>query len=210
MSSQPPFVVSTAFGTFSLPRVGRSTVMPPKPRAPAGKSTGHARHRVAKSLREVYQDACTENGVKHQNSAFVKLLPDKPNTPYAHDTIDLTNNYVGDKGVVAVAAVIQQIHQLRHVNLSKNGLRNAGIVALCAVIAKHRSITSIDVSENYISHGAAVALEQLLIENPRITAVYCADTKLDVAERLRLKELAAANAARRAAEPAAGTAAAQA
>jgi hypothetical protein len=38
-----------------------------------------------------------------------------------------------------------------------------------------------------------VALEQLLQENPRVTSVDFADTKLDVEERLRLKELAAAN-----------------
>jgi hypothetical protein len=169
--------------------------MPPKAaRAPVGKNASHARTSKAhKSFREVYDDTCRDKAA-HPNSAFQRLLPEKKDVAFPGDVLDLTNNYVGDAGIVPVAAVLERCHSVKQVIVAKNGLRNKGIKALCTALAKHPGVTSLDVSENYISHGAATALESLLMENPRIVHIDFADTKLDVAERLRLKELAAQNA----------------
>jgi Ran GTPase-activating protein (RanGAP) involved in mRNA processing and transport len=167
--------------------------MPPKvARAPVGKNTAHQRSRVAKSLREVYDDACRDLDV-HPNSAVQRLLPEKQGAALASESLDFTNNYVGDKGILPVCAVLQRCPNLKHVSFVKNGLRNAGILALSSALAKHPGVTSLDVSENYISHGAANALVSLLKENPRILKLEFADTKFEVNERLELKELVAAN-----------------
>lgn len=162
-------------------------------RAPPGKAPGHRTAKPSKSLRELYEDQCREHAA-HPNTAFAKILPDKQGMPLTAEVLDLSNNYVGDKGIVAVAGVIQRCTHLKRIVVAKNGLRNAGIRALCSALAKHPSVTALDVSENYISHGAAEALTALLTENPRIVQLDFADTKLDVEERLRLKELAAQNA----------------
>ena len=151
----------------------------------------------SKSLREVYDDARKEISSSKPNSEVVRMLPDKPGivlqTPSGSDMLDLRRNYVGDKGLVPVLAVIQRSPQLRRLNFAENGLRNNAIKVMCATLAKHPGVTSIDVSDNYISEGAGRALEQLLKENPRITELNFNNTKIEVDLRLRLKELVSQN-----------------
>ena len=167
-----------------------------RPVKPAGKAATHGaagRGRAAKSLRETYEDSCREHAA-HPNSVLLKLLPDRQGVGLASDTLDLSRNYVGDRGVMPVLAVCQRSTQLKRLVLVENGLRNAGVINLCAVLAKHPSVTAVDLSSNYISQGAATALAQLLSENPRIVDLGIANTKFDVDARLRLKELTQHNA----------------
>eukprot|EP00760_Papus_ankaliazontas_P034943 PhM_4_TR7558/c0_g1_i2/m.3775 len=117
------------------------------------------------------------------------MLPEKPGHVLATDSLDLRRNYVGDRGLIPVIAVVQSSPQLRRINFAENGLRNNAVKVMCAAIARHPTITSVDVSDNYISEGAGRALECLLKENPRIVELQFANTKLDVDVRLRLKEL---------------------
>ena len=175
--------------------------MPPRPRAPQGKSSSHSRSKVAKSLQEIYEDSCRDEGV-HPNSTFFRLLPDKPGVLLLQDSLDLHRNYVGNRGIVPVLAVIQRCPQIKRLILTENGLRNSAVEAICHMVAKHGSITSIDLSDNYISEGAAVALEQLLTETPRITDVGLVNTKIDAETRLKLKNLAGSNQASAAANAA--------
>lgn len=168
--------------------------MPPpvRARAPQAKNTAHSRQKVAKSLQEVYDDACRESNV-HPNSAFYKLLPDRPTAPIPGESLDLRRNYVGDKGMVPVLAVVQLSQHLKKLDLTENGLRNAAVERLSAVVAKHKGITSINLSDNYISDGAAKALETLLKENNRIVDLTLVNTKIDAEARLRLKTLCGQN-----------------
>eukprot|EP00759_Apiculatamorpha_spiralis_P048535 PhF_6_TR4375/c0_g1_i1/m.5904 len=180
--------------------------MPPQPiRAkvppggPSGKPTGNPRGGVSgagkqtKSLRDLYEDACKEVQMSKPNTVFLSMLPDKPGGTLASDTLDLHRNYVGDKGLVPILAVVQRSPQLRKLNFGENGLRNNAIKVMCAALVKHPGVTSIDISDNYISEGAGRALEQLLKDNPRITDLGIANTKIDVDLRLRLKELVTQN-----------------
>lgn len=171
--------------------------MPPKTnvRAPGGKNTAHQRSKP-KSLRDVYEDSCRENGV-HPNSVFSRMLPEKQGSSLHGDTLDLSRNYLGDRGVVPAMQVLHRCPNVRRVILTENGLRNAGVQAACAIMTRHQGLTSVDFSDNYISQGAAVAIEQLLLENTRIVDVGITNTKFDVDQRLRIKELAATNAATR-------------
>jgi hypothetical protein len=171
--------------------------MPPKnARAPAGKNSSHQRGKVSKSLREIYEEGCREHGV-HPNSTFAKLLPVKQGVTIHDDTLDLSRNYLGDRGIIPVAAVVQRCPNVKRLVLSENGLRNNGVKSLSAVLVKHVGITSLDLSDNYISHGALGALEHLLLDNPRVVELSIANTKFEVDARLRLKDLAAANLAKR-------------
>lgn len=170
--------------------------MPPKAAAgkPAagGKGAG-ARSKVSKSLKEVYEETCRDQLV-HPNSAFTRLLPEKQGASVAGDTIDLTRNFVGDKGIAPVMAVVQRCPNLRKVHLNDNGLRNHGVGTVCMALSKHQGVTSIDLSDNYISKGAGDHLLKLLQDNPRITDVVINNTKIDVEQRLQIKQLAATNA----------------
>lgn len=178
--------------------------MPPKAAVkPGGKSVAPGRSKVAKSLKEVYEDACRDQTV-HPNSSFLEKLPDKQGVSVAGDTIDLSKNFVGDRGVGPVMAVIQRCPNLRKVQLCDNGLRNRGVGLVCSALVKHQGVTAIDLSDNFISKGAADFILKLLQDNPKIVEVGIANTRIDVEERLQIKELAAMNAQnqQRAAAPA--------
>ena len=146
----------------------------------------------SKSLREIYEETCIETKVT-PNSVFLNNLPNKVGMVLNSDTLDLSRNYVGDRGLVPVLAIVQRSPQLQKLNFSENGLRNNAIKAMVAVLKHHPEVVSIDVSDNYISEGAGKALESLLKENTRITDLQFNNTKIDVDLRLKLKELLSTN-----------------
>jgi hypothetical protein len=164
--------------------------------AAATTTTGAApRQRVAKSLRDVYEEACKSADV-HVNSALAKFFPERHGAPLSGEVLDLSRNYVGDRGLVPVLSVIQRSPHLKRLVLCENGLRNNAVKHLCTVAAKHPNLVSIDLSDNYISEGAGNAIEALLLENPRILEVSFRNTKIDSHEqRLRIKELMERNIA---------------
>jgi hypothetical protein len=169
--------------------------MPPKAavKAPAGKPSGHPRPKLSKSLREVYDEACREH-CAHPNSNFLKLLPDKPSVGLSLDVLDLSRNYIGDRGLIPVLTVVQRSHAVSTLLLMENGLRNAAVKALCATLARHPTINKINLSDNYISEGAGKALEALVRSNTKIVELEINNTKIDVDLRLRIKEVVAHNA----------------
>lgn len=154
-----------------------------------------SRQRVAKSLRDVYEEACKAADV-NVNSALAKSFPERHGAPLSGDVLDLSRNYVGDRGLIPVLSVIQRSPHLRKLILCENGLRNNAVKHLCAVAAKHPNLVSIDLSDNYISEGAGNAIETLLLENSKILEVGFRNTKIDSHEqRLRIKELMERNIA---------------
>jgi hypothetical protein len=163
--------------------------------ASGGAAAAAGRARVAKSLRDVYEESCRASNV-HVNSSLSKFFPERHGAPISVDTLDLTRNYVGDRGLIPVLSVIQRSPHLRKLVLCENGLRNNAVKLLCNVAVKHPSLVSIDLSDNYISEGAGSAIENLLAENPRITEVGFRNTKIESHEqRLRIKELLERNIA---------------
>lgn len=172
--------------------------MPPKrPTQPAGgrgvrKATStFAKPRVP-SLQETYMRACAEVGLR-PNSAVLGLLPEKGGAEFGSVTLDLSRNYVGDKGVAPIFATLQRMPNVRAVVLSENGLRNKGIELLCTSAAQMTQLEFIDVSDNFISDGAAVALERLLMANRHVKDVAFENTKIPVEWRVRLLNALEAN-----------------
>jgi hypothetical protein len=156
---------------------------------------GATRQRVAKSLRDVYEESCKTADVR-VNSQLAKFFPERHGAPLTGDVLDLSRNYVGDRGLVPVLSVIQRSPHLKRLVLTENGLRNNAVKHLCNVAAKHPNLVSIDLSDNYISEGAGNAIEALLLENPRILDIGFRNTKIDSHEqRLRIKELMERNVA---------------
>ncbi|CCW67515.1 unnamed protein product [Phytomonas sp. Hart1] len=144
------------------------------------------------SLRDVYVKACAENGV-HANSGIVAMLPDKPGMAYHSETLDFSNNYIGDRGVTPLLAVVEKVHNLKSILFMENGLRNKGIDVLCNGVENHPSLERIDVSGNCISEGAALSLEKLLCTNKRIVDLAINCSKISVEWRVKLKDLVSLN-----------------
>ncbi|KAG5511710.1 hypothetical protein JKF63_07308 [Porcisia hertigi] len=171
--------------------------MPPRrPTKPlAGKSVrkppgSHVKVRVP-SLQEVYIRSCAEMRLR-PNSAFVNLLPDKGGVEYAAAAVDLSRNYVGDKGVAPILATLEKMTNVRALILSENGLRNRGVELLCASAANLPQLEFIELSDNFISEGAAVALLGLIEQHRQLQMVVFENTKIPVQWRVKLLDALAA------------------
>eukprot|EP00796_Vickermania_ingenoplastis_P009135 gene9135-6422_t len=162
-----------------------------KAKLPRGHNASHSKQ---PSLREMYLKSCSENGI-HPNSGIVAMLPEKPATPFYSDILDVSNNYLGDKGMLPIIAVASKISGLRSLVIRENGLRNKSVQALCTMALKHPSLEHIDLSDNYISDGAGVSIEMMLRGNRRIVDVVIDNTKIDVEKRVLIRELIDANRA---------------
>ena len=168
---------------------------PPASGKGAGGGGGQAKYgnkRMAKALREVYEEGCVEYGVS-ANSALLNMLPDKVGVALPGDTLDLSRNFVGDRGLTPVLGVVQRCPTLRTLVLSDNGLRNAAVRNITAALRTHPGVTALDLSDNMISEGAGVALGDLVQENRRVTVVNVNNTKVPAELRLKIKQQITAN-----------------
>ena len=162
--------------------------MPPRTvRAPAGKNTSHQRTKAAKSLKEVYEDQCRDRHV-HSNSSILLSLPDRQGAAINGEVLDVSRNFLGDKGLVPLLAVVERSTTLKNLILTENGLRNNAIKSLCQAIVNHPNIVSVDVSHNYISDGAGTAILALLKENRKIVHFDIQNTKIDPELRVSIKD----------------------
>ncbi|KEG14312.1 cAMP-dependent protein kinase regulator [Trypanosoma grayi] len=167
--------------------------MPPRPTRPMGKKNPKPARPRQLAPRDVYIRACAEAGL-NPNSGVLDILSANQG-PAGIECIDVSRNYLGDKGVLPLLAVVDRCPNLLEIDLSENGLRNNAIRALCSSAVKHPSLQRINVSDNYISEGAAVQLQQLLADSPRVCWLGIDNTKIDVEWRVKLRDLVRANAA---------------
>eukprot|EP00758_Cryptobia_borreli_P009277 Tbor_TRINITY_DN5463_c1_g5::TRINITY_DN5463_c1_g5_i1::g.25059::m.25059 len=165
-------------------------------KAPVKSGGPSPRHRknntTAPSLRELYTTSCDTATVR-PNSTIVSLLPDKQGVALSGEVLDLSRNYLGDKGIGPLLNVVQRSTHLKSLVLTENGLRNNAVRMICAVLAQHPGITSLDLSDNYISEGAGVALIRLIDQNPRLVEIKIDNTKISVEHRVCLKDRIAQN-----------------
>lgn len=63
-------------------------------------------------------------------------MPNIPGEKLKGTELDLNRNYIGDRGVLAVCAIIAACPNLKSIKLRDNGIRNKGTIALCKTILK--------------------------------------------------------------------------
>ncbi|CCW66857.1 unnamed protein product [Phytomonas sp. Hart1] len=146
---------------------------------------------------QVYLEACKRHGVKLPNPDLVKFL-------LAHDSfseieeIDVGNNYLGNRGILALLEVVKALPKIRFLNLSDQKLYNTdlnqgsvkgnatmdAVVALCGT---HPTLTSLDLSRNPIGNYAGRRLLGLAQANPNLSRIELANTQVDFDLRQRIK-----------------------
>eukprot|EP01065_Artemidia_motanka_P022505 TRINITY_DN2670_c6_g1_i1.p1 TRINITY_DN2670_c6_g1~~TRINITY_DN2670_c6_g1_i1.p1 ORF type:complete len:557 (+),score=183.77 TRINITY_DN2670_c6_g1_i1:59-1672(+) len=151
-----------------------------------------ARMQGASSLREMYHLECAKLQCK-PNSGVLRLLPALPalapsvgipDQPLR--SLDLTDNFLGDKGLQALLPLLQKMLQLEVLGLAHNGLQNKGVHALVEEVRSHPSLTEIDLSRNRISRSAGKELVSLVTANPRIRHICVDGTRIDDALKARI------------------------
>lgn len=114
--------------------------------------------------RAIYLQECEQRKVR-VNSDVVRMLPaSAANATWAHiQTLDLSRNCLGRRGMLPVLAVIRMCPNLRVLDLSDNYLSNDFVLELCATLKESSPhLTTLNLSRNPISYPAGKALLRLI------------------------------------------------
>lgn len=137
----------------------------------------------------VFLDACKQAGVKTPSNFLVTFF--QTNDTFGDiEEIDISQSYVGNRGIVALLSVIEQLPNFRFLNISDQKLFNTDlsessvkgnemIDRLVEVFKAHPTANAIDVSGNPISNYAGRKLLSLSQVNPRICRIDVSDTRID-------------------------------
>lgn len=121
----------------------------------------------AASPLQFYKDQCTELKIK-PNSALSALLPTDAAGAAEFKTVNLANNMVGTRGVIAVLKTVQ--HTCPHLvslNLSGNNLTSPACKDILTTLVAHPTLTHLDVSNNDVRLGGP-ELVDLVKKNKQI------------------------------------------
>eukprot|EP01028_Stygiella_incarcerata_P011338 TRINITY_DN6360_c0_g1_i1.p1 TRINITY_DN6360_c0_g1~~TRINITY_DN6360_c0_g1_i1.p1 ORF type:complete len:217 (+),score=86.11 TRINITY_DN6360_c0_g1_i1:142-792(+) len=130
-----------------------------------------------------YVELCERNSVT-PNSYLLQLF--ETHELHEIDVVDLSHNYIGDRGVLPLLEILGQCQKLKKLILKENGLRNNAAIAIAHAFLDHPSLTSIDLSGNQISATGGKALLELLQTNRSIKELDFTKNRIDVQIRLKL------------------------
>ena len=138
------------------------------------------------TLLSVYESHCKLLSVK-PNSCLVRMLLGETGKDLG--TIDVSRNYLGERGFQAFLEVVRNAVDVNTLRLVGNGLTNDAVTSLARVLGSHPGIKTIDVRNNQLTLPSALALLSMLRKNVNITSVCVDDTFID--ERAKMKILRA-------------------
>eukprot|EP00995_Heteronema_vittatum_P008752 NODE_399_length_1408_cov_353.530537_g295_i0.p1 GENE.NODE_399_length_1408_cov_353.530537_g295_i0~~NODE_399_length_1408_cov_353.530537_g295_i0.p1 ORF type:complete len:234 (+),score=60.80 NODE_399_length_1408_cov_353.530537_g295_i0:171-872(+) len=138
------------------------------------------------SLREIYQYYCTAYKCK-PNSKLLSQLPTAVG-PLSMRELTLSENLVGDRGILPVLELVRLNPQLHTLWLPDNGLRNTAVECLVHMALEHPSLTDIDLSNNRITLGAGKVLQELARKNNRLVRINLSGTRIDEQLQARIQQ----------------------
>ncbi len=133
---------------------------------------------------KLYLDACDTFDVR-ANTKIMELLKNSDGT---EECVDISSNYIGDRGMLAFAHALSKHGNIVELNVSSNGIRNKGVQALCEVFKGSATLQHINLEKNYISHTGGVALLDHIGSWPSIQSVNVAHNKIDPDTRLKIQK----------------------
>ncbi|KPA74362.1 hypothetical protein ABB37_09341 [Leptomonas pyrrhocoris] len=130
------------------------------------------------SLRDVYARCCEAQQCR-PNSYLMQKLPAQPTLTYSVEELDLSSNYVGHNGFVAVLHLLEHLPRLRAVYFNNMTLDNVDVESLCYVLATNATVRAVHLENNTgISLPAMRHFTALLRVNRHIEVLSLDGTRL--------------------------------
>ncbi|CBZ23645.1 conserved hypothetical protein [Leishmania mexicana MHOM/GT/2001/U1103] len=140
------------------------------------------------SLRDVYARCCEAQQCR-PNSYLMRKLPVQPEFTYSVEEIDLSANYVGHNGFVAVLHLLEHLPRLRVVYFNNMSLDNVDAESLCYALATNHTVREVHLEHNPgISLPSMRHFTALLRVNRRIEVLRLAGTRLSPTLIAKLQE----------------------
>lgn len=145
----------------------------------------------------LYLLGCKNHGVKRPNPQILKYLQQYQEDPSELEVLDLSNNYVGNRGIHAILEVIEKLPNFRYLNVSNQKLYNtdlsedsvkgnATVDRIVEVLKSHPTANALDISANPVSNYAGRKLLGLVQVNKRVCRVELKNTRIDFDLRKRI------------------------
>ena len=135
-----------------------------------------------------YRAACEKHACK-PNSALLKLLQKS-----TLSVLDLSDNYLGEKGLRCLAEVLQANHSITDVLLSHNSLVHEDIVVVLDAVKECPLVRYLDLSHNPLNMLTGRHLKKVL-EGNRLLRVHVGETNIPDSIVAELAQITARNAA---------------
>nr|CCC91917.1 conserved hypothetical protein [Trypanosoma congolense IL3000] len=144
------------------------------------------RHGV--SIYDAYVRSCEVQRCK-PNSHLLKKLPTDPRFTNAIHELDLTSNYLGHSGFVALLNTIGNFPNVHTLHFNDMSLDNQDVEYLCDVLKDNKSVREVHLrNNNQITLPSSRSFTQLLRENKGIVALSLEGTGLTNTVIQRLQE----------------------
>lgn len=145
-----------------------------------------------------YLASCKAAGVKVPNTFLIKFFQEH-NSFSEIEEIDISCSYIGNRGIVALLSVIEQLPNFRFLNLSDQKMYNTDLSEssvkgnemvdrLVEVFKVHPVANALDISGNPISNYAGRKLLALAQFNKRMCRIDVSGTRIDFDLRHKLSK----------------------
>ncbi|KAG8343146.1 Cyclic nucleotide binding domain [Trypanosoma vivax] len=147
---------------------------------------------------DLFLSSCQKEGVKQPNTTLMDFFRNHPSVEDIEE-IDLSKNYIGNRGILAVLRVIEYLPSFRFLNCSNQKLYNTDlndesvkgnetVDRIVEVFKAHPTANALDISHNPISNYAGRKLLALTQTNLRICRVELSETRVDFSLRSRITQ----------------------
>jgi hypothetical protein len=145
------------------------------------------------SLRNSYSELCKEEGCR-PNSYLLQKLPVLPRVAQTIEALDMSHNYVGHSGFVAILRLLDLLPRIHSVYFNSMSLDNQDVISLCDTLAEHTTIHSVFLKNNpRITLPAAKSFFRLLKDNINIHTISLTGTGIGLALQQRIEKEATLN-----------------
>jgi|EP00670_Eutreptiella_braarudii_P005213 CRP-like cAMP-binding protein/septum formation inhibitor MinC len=143
-----------------------------------------------------YLTKCKEHNIKKPNKEVIDQLEEAQGFEEL-ESLDLSRNYVGNKGMLAIMEVIAKCKNFSTLVVGQHNAElssdNEFVDKIMQVAAAHPSMTSIDFMGNPVTAYGAKKLLDLARENEQILYLHLDDDELDQKLKIRIREALEAN-----------------
>lgn len=154
----------------------------------AATTTTATTYLVGPSLRDVYIRCCDLQHCR-PNSYLLKKLPTDPQFTNSVEEIDLTSNYLGRNGFVAVLNLLEHLPRLQRVIFNSMALDNTDVEHMCEALSRHPFVTTVELMNNVkITLPSTRFFTRMLRANPSIRCLRLDGTRIGEAVIAKLEE----------------------
>lgn len=128
-----------------------------------------AQHSPAKplSLRHIYLNAV---GISVKAATAIAEYLAAPQCTL--ESLYCTNNPIGDKGVVALAAGLKKNKTLSRLTLASTGMSDEGAIALCEALYDHPNMATLEICQSYATQDLNTRYAS---GHPKLSYLFCSD-----------------------------------